>query len=271
MTEIDWDKIIRDAQSRKNAQSKDAPKDKNIDKRLDRVEKILEKAVYKNPDKNDYADNVPERQGDGDLYKEKLKKAGFKFVKIEKKRSMPSVPQMPDMKSVFSSRRNLGIVAVIIALVAFGGIYATGGFPSGMAGMPSDVTMYVCPDGVTTVENITLCPTTTTTTIETTTTTVPPTTTTTIVLGSKHSVGITESSCSGGMISVTIQSTSPEINNIGYLTFYIDGERDNLFLCTSNVLAPGETTVCHSISARSGVHNVEARSLVNIAYTTVTC
>lgn len=273
MAEIDWDKVIREAQSKKREQARNTAKDKAIDKRLDRMEKMLEKV---SKEKSDYKDIVPDAPDEnGDSRKEKLEKAGFKFVKVEKKRNLSPGIDLDVLKKFFSSTRNIAIIAIIAAAAIAGGAYLAGWIPGDGFALPGATTLFVCPDGVTMVENATLCPTTTTTTTTTlaptTTTTTSSTTTTTTTIGAPHTVAISSASCSGGVITVNLVNAGPTVDMASYVVFYVDGTRDDLFLCTGNALASGESTTCHSGSVSSGTHTVEARGLVNIAYATVTC
>ena len=61
------------------------------------------------------------------------------------------------------------------------------------------------------------------------------------------------------------------MSNLLYVTFFVDGEKESTFLCTGGVLGSGEETICLSGMMSTGVHEVEARGLVNIAYATVSC
>lgn len=290
MAEIDWDEIIKAAKSKK----KEKKGDKDLEKRLDRMEKLLEKAVdakagderaraskpEEAAEKVEEVEARPERK-EAESKKSKLEKAGFKFVKVPKvKRLRISRPKtkikIPKMKLDLSDRKNVIALIVVIGIVLVVALQVTGNLNFEFTGFTTQQkTMYVCADGVTTVENTTMCPATTTTTAPTTTTTSTTTTTTipttTTTMGPKHSIGITESSCSGKIISLKMKNTGPDVNNLLYVTFFVDGEKENTFLCTGGVLGPGEETVCLSGMMSTGTHEVEARGLVNIAYATVRC
>lgn len=264
MTEVDWDKIIKAAKSKKKEQKQS----NNIEKRLDRMEKLLKKSMNSEDDK--YKDIVPRNEE-----RERLKNAGFKFVKVKKKKTLPSMPnvRMPKIKNILSDKRIIAVIGIIAVFGAFGGLYLTGNLPSFdglfVGNSSSESTMYVCPDGITTVSNITLCPTTTTTsTTSTTTTTTVPTTTTT--LGASHSIAISDGSCDG-IISLTLTNTGTTSDNTAYVTFYVDGELETGFYCAGGALAPGESTSCYSSIMEDGTHEVEARGLVNTDTLTVNC
>ncbi len=270
MAEIDWDKIIKNAKKKK----KEAEESKHIEKRLDRMERLLEKAVdsrEREAIRRAYEDREREEKG-------KPKKAEPKVVKVRKgKRIHIGRPKLnvPKIKVDFSNKHNLVIFVVIIGAGALVALNATGkldftGFVS------KQKTMYVCADGITTVENITMCPTTTTTTTTTTSTT-STTTTTTIPLGVDHSLAISDATCSNKIISFTLTNAGTTLENIGYLLsapygLYIDGERAISLSCSNLLLKSLESTSCQAVMTSTGSYDIEMRGYVQpIPEATVTC
>jgi hypothetical protein len=227
-----------------------------------------------------------------DARKTRLEKAGFKFVKVPKTSRLqsrinrirrPSFDSFNSvkLKHILSNKRDVAFLVAIFAVAAIAIAYVSGMLNFGLTGFATQPkTMYVCADGSTTVENLTMCPTTTTTTTSTTTTTttttIPTTTTTTIpttttTIGAKHTIAITEASCSGKIITMKIQNVGPVTENTAYINFYVDGTKDSTFLCSGGVVGPGEQTPCISGMQTAGSHEVEARGLVNIVDADVTC
>jgi hypothetical protein len=182
---------------------------------------------------------------------------------------------LPKVKVDFSNRRNLVIFVAIIGAGALFVLNATGkldftGFAS------KQKTMYVCADGITTVENITMCPTTTTTTTTTTSTTTT-TTTTTIPLGVDHSLAISDATCSNKIISFKLTNTGTSVENIGYLLtapygLYVDNERTISLSCSNLLLKSLESTTCQAVMTSTGSYDIEIRGYVQpIPEAIVTC
>jgi len=270
MAEVDWDKIIKNAKKKK----KEAEESTHIEKRLDRMERLLEKAVD-SKEREDIRREHAEREREE---KRKSKGAEPKLVKIRKRKRIhigrPKL-NVPKIKVDFSDKRNLVIFIAIIVAGALLVLNATGkldftGFVS------KQKTMYVCADGVTTVENVTMCPTTTTTTTTTTSTT-STTTTTTIPLGVDHSLAISDATCSNKIISFTLTNAGATVENIGYLLsapygLYVDGERTVSLSCSNLLLKSLESTSCQAVMTSTGRYDFEMRGYVQpIPEATVTC
>jgi len=318
MAEIDWDKIIRAARSKKSEEERlrqEEEKRAHLEKRLSHMESLLER-IAEEKSKGIHGTSVSRairpthRMAVDDRTLERLKR----LEKLEKEISKKPESSMPGLKivkvpkrqigqrfdsrvgfgagsrissglgSVFSNKRNLIVLIAVVAVASFAALYFTGNLNfinvSGLTGLfahepDKPKTMYVCADGVTTVENMTMCPTTSTTTsTSTTSSTTTSVSTTTTANGPPHSIGITSASCNNKIISIVIKNTGTAADNTGYLTFFIDGisgtESIN-FVCTSVAMAPGDSTTCVSMTVTPGGHTVEVRGLVNTESATVNC
>jgi len=326
MAEVDWEKIIRAAQSKK----KDEEKRDELEKRLRRMEGALKKVAVEKEEAAAHAGTAAAKVGrsklpvlnSGSLRKllkirgeedrmlarlsrlEQMeqsisKKAGvasskeelppgFKIVRVprrdvvqfEKATAAAGQRLSSGAKAIFSNRRNVAAMVGAVALVAVAWLFFTGNLKvpdtSGLAGIfsPKPAVTYVCSDGLTTVENLTMCPTTTTTTIvTTTTTTVPATTTTTVPVGPAHSISLVSSSCNAASISVTVMNSGTTSDSTAYMRFFVDGTENTNILCVPLSIASRESTVCTGSASApmTGLHTIEVRGLVNTLTTSVNC
>jgi hypothetical protein len=305
MAEIDWDKIIKAARSRKEEEDKST----QLEKRLHRMEKILDKLASDKasgphaqgesgqPQRQDYHP-VIQKHVESDR-KDFAPKTGFSIPKFgfnrkdnqedSGKARHPSAISKLSIPAAISSpsRRTVAAVVAIAAVVVFSAAFITGNLPSsiitdnpltGLFGIkPAKPSMlYVCGDGITTVENLTMCPTSTTSSVETTiaTTTLETTSTssTTTSVGAAHSISLKGASCNGASITMQITNAGTALDNTVYLVFMIDGTPNQNVICTPLTMGPGETVTCISSGTLlTGAHSVEVRGLVNAVKSTVSC
>lgn len=323
MAEIDWDKIIKAARSKKIEEEKlrqEEEKRAHLERRLSHMENLLERIAEEKSkgvgasvagSSVSRAIRPTHRMAVNDrtlkrlerlerMEKEISKKQepsghGLKIVKVPKKqfgrrfglRAEPGVGSRISSKlgsrfgSVFSNKRNLILLIAVVAVASFATLYFTGNLNfinvSGLTGLfarepDKPKTVYVCADGVTTVENMTMCPTTSTTTsTSTTSSTTTSISTTTTANGPPHSITVTGASCSSKTISIVVKNIGTVADNTGYLRFFVDGVESTTIVCTSIVMASGESTTCVSGTVNYGVHTVDVRGLVNSESATVSC
>ncbi len=315
MAEIDWDKIIKTEQSKKTEQKRK----EDIENRLDRMEKLLEKAVeteHGEPKKavpkkapkvavKKVAKKPARREADYgkadfervEIDRAELERAGYKFVKVPKRRyaragrrrrpmrarrpvriSMPKINAR--VKLDLSNKRNLVLLIGIIAVAAIAAMAATGNLNFDFTGFISQPQMYVCSDGVTTVENITMCPTTTTTTIPTTTTTtttLAPTTTTTLpACSGNYCVWMSSLTCENNLVTANLKNSGSKTITGDIVTafkFFVNDEEKTNFVCSPLTVAVGEDMTCLFTATETGTYDIEVRgvSMGNIETGTVVC
>jgi len=317
MAEVDWDKIIRAAQSKK----KDTEKREELEKRLKRMEAVMRKAASEKEaaaaraersagyvSRKDSIRRMRLKPAEEDKLLARLEKLerlehdlgrksaapseraedvqrGFKIVRVPK-RSRIRIGAVGERlsagaKAVFSNRRNVIAIVGALVVIAVGALYFTGDFNlpdlSGLTGLLSGKpkVTYVCADGVTTVENMTMCPTTTTIA---TTTTLPPTTTTTTTLpvcAGNYCVWLKELTCTGSTINAKLVNSGSKTFSMDIfliLKFLVNGE-EKPFVCSPMSVNVGGETVCMYTTPATGSFNIEIRgpSLGNIEKGTVTC
>jgi hypothetical protein len=306
MAEIDWDKIIKAARSKKEEEDKAAV----LERRLHRMERILDKlASEKSSESSSNASGhsqpqeyhpAIQRHPESDR-KDFAPKVGFSLPKLsfgsKAKHEEPAKAHHGAGKSRFAipasitspSRRTIAAIGALAVVLIFSGAFLTGnlslnlGADNPLTGLfgakPSKPSMmYVCGDGITTVENLTMCPTTSTTssiettTIATTTVNTTSTSSTTTSIGAKHSIALKEASCNGASITVKLTNSGTDLDNSAYLKFYIDGTENTNVICTPLTMGPGETVTCISSgSLLTGTHSVKVAGLVNVVTATVFC
>jgi hypothetical protein len=330
MAEVDWDKIIKSAQSKK----KEEAKRDDLEKRLKRMESQLRKVAAEKeaaperqaprPSRADSLKRLLRIRSEEDRMSNRLEKLerlehelekksgasegrddvppGFKIVRVPRRSAVQlgkagaavGEKLQAGAKALFSSRRNMIAVVGVLVAAAVAGLYLTGNLQmptldaSGLTGLftGKPKVTYVCADGVTTVDNMTMCPTTTTTT---TTSTLPPITTTTTTLplcecmttGSCYCIYLKQLTCNGGRISAVLinsgsKNFAPDpnggINPIMLIKFLVDGTEQS-FTCVPTLVSVGAETTCTYVIPTVGMLNVEIRgvSVGNIEKGTVTC
>jgi hypothetical protein len=318
MAEVDWDKIIKSAQSKK----KDEAKRDDLEKRLKRMESQLRKVAAEKeaaperqaprPSRTDSLKRLLRIRNEEDRMSNRLEKLerlehelekkagsegrddvppGFKIVRVPRRSAVQlgkvgaavGEKLQAGAKALFSSRRNMIAVVGVLVAAAVAGLYFTGNLQvptldaSGLTGLftGKPKVTYVCADGVTTVDNMTMCPTTTTTT---TTSTLPPTTTTTTTLpacAGNYCVYLKQLTCTGSTINaVLVNSGSKTFTSDIFiiLKFLVNGE-DKPFVCSPMTVGIGAETTCLYTTPVGGTLNVEIRgpSLGNIEKGTITC
>ncbi|MFH1623403.1 MAG: hypothetical protein ABIA12_02730 [Candidatus Aenigmatarchaeota archaeon] len=328
MAEVDWDKIIRAAQSKK----KDAEKREDIEKRLKRMESMMRKAASEKEAAAARAERPTEHVSRKDSIRRALRlkgaeedkllarlerlerlehdlgrpksaasadtvdvPRGFKIVRVPRRSRIRigaagkavSDRLSAGAKALFSNRRNAIAIVGVLVVIAISALYFTGNFNlpdiSGLTGLLAGKpkVTYVCADGVTTVENVTMCPTTTTIA---TTTTLPATTTTTTTLppcAGNYCVYLKQLTCSGSTINAVLvnsgsKSFAPDPNGgpnpIMLLKFLLDGA-EKPFVCSPILVSIGAETTCMYTTPTVGTFNIEVRgvSIGNIEKGTVTC
>ena len=321
MADVDWDKIIRAAQSKK----KEEEKRDELEKRLRRMESTLRKVAAEKEavavraerprepaSRRDSIRRLLGRKGEDDKLLNRLEKLerlehelgrksaaaeprddvppGFKIVRVPRRSTIrlgkagAAVGEKlsAGAKALFSNRRNMIAVVGVLAIAAVAGLYFTGNLNlpniSGLTGLFTKPRVtYVCSDGVTTVENMTMCPTTTTTST-TTTTTIPATTTTTTTLppcAGNYCVYLKQLTCSGSTINANLvnsgsKSFTTDIFLI--LKFFVNNE-EKPFVCSPMAVSVGGEMTCMYTTPAGGTFDIEVRgpSLGNIEKGTVTC
>lgn len=317
MAEVDWDKIIKSAQSKK----KDEAKRDELEKRLKRMESQLRKVAAEKaaaperepprPSRTDSLKRLLRIRSEEDRMSNRLEKLerlehelekkagsegrddvppGFKVVRVPRRSAVQlgkagaavGEKLQAGAKALFSSRRNMIAVLGVLVAVAAAGMYFTGNLQvptidaSGLTGLfaGKPKVTYVCADGVTTVENMTMCPTTTTTT----TSTLPPTTTTSTTLpacAGNYCVYMKQLTCTGSTVSaVLVNSGSKTFTTDIFLIlkFFVNGE-EKPFVCSPMTVSIGAETTCMYTTSTPGALDVEIRgpSLGNIETGTVSC
>jgi len=323
MADVDWDKIIRAAQSKK----KDEEKRDELEKRLRRMESTLRKVAAEKDASAARAERPKEpasrrdsirrllgRKGEEDKLFNRLEKLerlehelerksaaaepredvppGFKIVRVPRRSTIRlgkagaavSGKLSAGAKALFSNKRNMAAVVGVLAIVAVAALYLTGNLNlpnfSGLTGLFSSKPKitYVCSDGVTTVENMTMCPTTTTTTSTTTTTTLPPTTTTTTTLppcAGNYCVYLKQLTCSGSTINANLVNSGSKsfTTDIFMILKFLVNNEEKPFVCSPMAVSVGGTMTCMYTTPVGGTFDIEVRgpSLGNIEKGTVTC
>jgi hypothetical protein len=325
MADVDWDKIIRAAQSKK----KEEEKREELEKRLRRMESTLRKVAAEKDaaaaraerpmepaSRRDSIRRLLGRKGEEDKLLNRLEKLerlehelerksadagpredvppGFKIVRVPKRSAInlgkagAAVGEKlsAGAKALFSNRRNMIAAVGVLAIVAVAALYLTGNLNlpnfSGLTGLFSSKPKitYVCSDGVTTVENMTMCPTTTTTstTTTTTTTTIPATTTTTTTLppcAGNYCVYLKQLTCSGSTINAVLVNSGSKsfTTDIFLILKFLVNNEEKPFVCSPMAVSVGGTMTCMYTTPVGGTFDIEVRgpSLGNIEKGTVTC